>query len=218
MPYHKEIPFDGLHKAKFSGGLLADMPATPEGFGDVYWAYDDDGGDGAIYLTNADGSAWVKFVVALPGTVSVLDDLTDVDAAAPTNTYALMWNSGASKWQPQNVARAFGTGSVLIDVTGVADSYTLAYDVVNSKFVVVSRVVNFDDLADVSLATAVKGDIVVYNGSSYVKLAAAADGKVLTTDSGAADGLSYKTPFTANMILTADFEVLVDIDGNVMTI
>jgi hypothetical protein len=38
------------------------------------------------------------------------------------------------------------------------------------------------------------GDLVVWNGSAWVTLAAGTDGDVLTADSGASEGLSYQTP------------------------
>lgn len=46
-------------------------------------------------LIEYDGGAWVT----APGGVSVLDDLTDVDAPAPGNGDALRFNSGSGEWQ-----------------------------------------------------------------------------------------------------------------------
>lgn len=202
MPLHKTLPFECLHKAIVSGGLLADRPVTPEGFGDLYWAFDANGGDGALFMTNEDGDAWVELVASSGGALA-LNDLTDVDAPTPTNTYALLYNSGAGQWQPQNVVRAFGTGAIIIDITGVADGKTLAYDAVNSKFVVVNRVVNLDDLADVNTTSPAKGDLLLHNGSIYIRQAVGTNGQVLVADNTEASGVKWTTT-SAGDLTTAD--------------
>lgn len=55
--------------------------------------------DGAAYI-DAGGGA-VDSVNGQTGAVSLaLDDLSDVDAIAPTDGHALTWNSSAGKWEP----------------------------------------------------------------------------------------------------------------------
>lgn len=55
MAEHATLPFAGLHKARFDSGLFADLPASPEGDGDAYYATD----TGAIYVGAS--SAWVLY-------------------------------------------------------------------------------------------------------------------------------------------------------------
>lgn len=56
--------------------------------------------DGSAYV-DAGGGGAVDSVNGKTGAVSLaLDDLSDVDAAAPTDGYALTWNNGAGKWEP----------------------------------------------------------------------------------------------------------------------
>jgi hypothetical protein len=61
MPFHSQLSFEALHKAKFEGGLDANLPANPEGFGDAYWAPDGNSSAGALYLTTLDGADWFEF-------------------------------------------------------------------------------------------------------------------------------------------------------------
>jgi hypothetical protein len=212
MGYHDEIPFEGLHKAKFMGGLDADLPLTPEGFGDAYWAVDVN----KVYLTNAAGDTWVEFVPTVSGGVESLDDLDDVSVASAVTGDGLVFNG--TEWQGQNVPRVFGTGTVLFDPTGVIDGKIFVYSASLSRFVMTDRVVNLADLGDVGTFTAAKGDIIVNNGSLFTNLTVGVNGQMIAANSGTATGLEWQTPFTANAILTADFEVLVDSDGNVLTI
>lgn len=119
MALHSAIAFAGLHKAKIDGGLLIDRPAAPEGFGDMYWATDDDGGVGAIYLSNAAGNTWVKFSIAASNIN--LDDLGDVDAAAPTNGQVLTWNNGTSAWEAATPSAASDASAVTYTPAVVTD-------------------------------------------------------------------------------------------------
>jgi hypothetical protein len=100
MPLHSNISFAGLHKAKINSGLLTARPASPEGVGDMYWAYDDDGGNGAIYLTDALGTSWVKFSTS--GGAINLDDLGDVSVPSPSDGQVLYWDNGTSLWKARD--------------------------------------------------------------------------------------------------------------------
>ncbi len=74
MGFHKDIAFEGLHKARLDSGVAASKPVTPEGIGDVYWAYDTE----ELSIANNDGSAWIVYNPAGTPPPSTLGDLTDV--------------------------------------------------------------------------------------------------------------------------------------------
>lgn len=54
MADHSTLAFNTLHKAKIDSGLLANLPASPEGDGDMYYATD----TGVVYIGVS--SAWVQ--------------------------------------------------------------------------------------------------------------------------------------------------------------
>lgn len=74
MGFHNEITFAGLHKARAQAGLAADLPITPDGLGDIYYASDTN----TLYLTNTAGSAWVA--LAGSGATQVKVSVTDTTA------------------------------------------------------------------------------------------------------------------------------------------
>ena len=215
MPFHDSISFDGLHKAKFDGGLDANRPANPEGFGDVYWATDANSGDGALYITNQAGDTWFEFTGGGGGAIN-LGDLADVDTTGVTNTQGLLYNSGAGEWQPQDIPRNL-SDQLDVDITGLVDGQVLVWDNVGSQWVVATKVNALGDLSDVANFTQVKGDIMVSDGAEFDQLGVGSDGQTLIADSGETLGVRWGTSFDADVILTASGEVLVDGDGNVMT-
>lgn len=76
MGFHKDLDFASLHKAKVQQGLLVDLPVSPDGAGDIYFATDANAGDGALYFTNAAGDTWVEFVSGGTGEIKVSSDDT----------------------------------------------------------------------------------------------------------------------------------------------
>lgn len=216
MPFHDALPFDTLHKAKIDTDLDANLPATPEGIGDVYFAPDGNGGQGALYMTNAAGDAWLEFTGTGGGGATVLDDLTDVDTLGVTTGQVLTYNGGVGEWQPQDVATNLAD-LLDIDLTGLVDGDVIIYDSVGGEWVRATKVNALADLSDVANFTQVKGDIMVSDGGLFDALNVGTDGQSLFADSSEPLGVKWEEPFTANRILTADGEVLVDVDGNVMT-
>lgn len=60
-----------------------------------------------------------------------------------------------------------------------------------------SSVGALNDLTDVVIGGVSTGNVLAYNGSNWVNLAAGTDGQVLTVDSGQAEGVSWQTSSTA---------------------
>ncbi|AZI37078.1 hypothetical protein NT2_01_04630 [Caenibius tardaugens NBRC 16725] len=85
----------GLITDYLSQGLAADRPTTPDaatGTLSLYFSTDTE--DLSFYDWN-DG-AWQS----VGSGALALDDLTDVDAAAPTDGDVLTWNNTAGAWEP----------------------------------------------------------------------------------------------------------------------
>ena len=57
MANHATLAFSTLHKGKFDSGDAVDLPANPEGIGDVYWAHDTE----TLYIADSAGTSWVTF-------------------------------------------------------------------------------------------------------------------------------------------------------------
>ena len=53
--------------------------------------------------------------------------------------------------------------------------------------------INLDDLGDVVITSAVKGEILIHNGTNWIDVEVGVDGEVLTANSGAAAGVSWET-------------------------
>lgn len=99
MPFHDELAFADLHKAKINAGNLADRPAFPEGIGDIYWAYDTQD----IYIANAVGADWVLFEGGGGAGIINIGDLQDVNTVGADTGYVLMYNGSTSRWEAQLV-------------------------------------------------------------------------------------------------------------------
>lgn len=88
---HVALPFDELHRAKIQTGLSANLPATPDGVGDMYYAKDTQ----QIYVANSVGTSWG----ALTGQASI-SDLSDVDSTlTPTVNQTLVYSSETEQWE-----------------------------------------------------------------------------------------------------------------------
>lgn len=213
MPYHDNLPFLSLHKAKVSAGLRVDRPATPDGLGDMYWATNANAGLGALFLTNIGGTSWVEFTNVAPE----LDDLTDVTITTPADGDGLIYVTSTSTWiNSANVTSMSALSDV--DLAGLADGDTLIYDSVGSVFVAGTPTLSISDLTDVGTITQVKGDIIASSGTLFNKVGVGSNNQLLTADSTQTYGIKWSTFSTDfNVILTANGEVLIDSNGNVIT-
>ncbi len=217
---HKDFTFPDLHDAKIRGGLDASRPATPQGFGDIWWSPDGNAGLGALYITNLAGTAWQEFEP--DGSNIDLDDLNDVDAPAPLNNQALVWNSGTNTWQPQTIAR-FLDDLIDVNATGPTNDQIIAYSTGAAAWTLRNGIFSLNDLTDVDLTVPVPqlGSIIVNNGSGFwfVLLKGATNNQVLTVDSTATYGIKWTNNFLPEYILTDENgDVMLDDDGNVLSI
>lgn len=213
MPYHDSLPFLSLHKAKVQSDILANRPVTPEGRGDTFFATDANGGLGALYLSNQAGNIWVEFVQTIPN----LGELTDVNITTPANGNTLIYNSATSTWIDGTTSSSI---SALTDVnlTGLSDGEILIWDNVNNEWINESRVTAIGELSDVATFTQAKGDIIASNGTIFNRIAVGANNQVLTANSSQTNGVQWTTfSVDFNVILTANGDVLVDSNGNVIT-
>ena len=72
----------------------------------------------------------------------------------------------------------------------------------NAVWKATSTVGAINDLSDVTITTASKGDIVVYNGSAWVDLTVGSNGLALKADSSTATGLTWGTAGGATLLHT----------------
>lgn len=81
---HRFIPFSGLHKAKFDGGLADDLPTSPEGLGDIYMAFDTN----TLYICQADSPlAWSDYVlsdIGSGGSATPFSGVSSINASSQT--------------------------------------------------------------------------------------------------------------------------------------
>jgi len=108
-----------------------------------------------------------------------INTLNDVDTSSctPTNGQALVWNSANSVWVPGNVA---SSGITLTDLSvtqnSASGSGSLTYDNTTGVFTYTppsassSNVTSIDDLSDVTITTPSSGQILEYNGSTWVNV------------------------------------------------
>ena len=120
MGFHDAIAFDSLHKGIFNGGLIGDRPATPEGFGDVYWATDTT----TLYTTNAAGDTWVEVSASI--SASSIGDLSDVTITAVADLQFLQYDNGTSQWI--NMTLGMSDLSDVADVTGAAKGDIIVFN------------------------------------------------------------------------------------------
>ncbi|RMG98654.1 MAG: hypothetical protein D6706_06810 [Chloroflexi bacterium] len=208
MVKHSAITFDGLHKAKFDSGTDAAKPAAPEGVGDVYWAYDGNGGAGALYIADATGSAWVNFSGA--GAASI-DDLSDVTITSPSNRQALIYNGVSTQWENAflvfsdisdvTLTHAKGkilvsNGTNLVELNVGTDGQVLTANSAapnGIEWAAASAAGSIDDLSDVDTSTTppVKGALLAHDGTQWVTNNVGTDGQVLTASAASANGVAW---------------------------
>ena len=144
----------------------------------------------------------------------VADVKTDLSLNNVENTAVSTWTGStniasvgtvtAGTWTATDVAIAHGgtgqsTAQTAIDaLTGVSSAtneHVLTKDTSsgNATWKATSTVGAINDLSDVTITGASKGDIVVYNGSAWVDLTVGSNGLALKTDSSTATGLAWGT-------------------------
>lgn len=155
------------------------VPPTPASGPDpLHIFYETDTGDTFAW----DGSAWDQVNTA--GATPALDDLTDVDAAAPSDGDVLTWVAADSEWQ--NVAPSGGGGHrgclVALAVDAASTNYTGSVAV---SFPIAAEVYDTDSIYDSGAPTRLS----VPSGVTKVRL----KGQMLhstTGTSGSFNGLS----------------------------
>jgi hypothetical protein len=191
MAWHDEIAFEGLHKAKVQIGLLANLPATPEGAGDMYWATDAHSGSGALYITNLAGDEWKELTSSSMGSVESLNDLDDVSAASPNAGDGLVYNDITELWQAQQIVQMLGD-LLNVDLTGIQNGDIIVYNSSESEWQRSTRVTNMNSITDVKTFTPALGDMLIYDGILFDKLPVGDDDEVLVGDSTEDLGVAYK--------------------------
>ena len=66
-----------------------------------------------------------------------------------------------------------------------------------------------DDLLDVVITSAAKGNVLIHNGTNWVNMGVGTNGQVLTANSAATNGADWENPTSATI---ADFELMVWLD------
>lgn len=135
-------------------------------------------------LIEYDGAAWVT----APGGVSVLNDLTDVDAPAPGNGDSLRFNSGSGEWEA--VADGFTLDT---DATLAANSDTRVASQKATKTYVDNKVAGVSWKQAVRVATTVNGTLAsaFENGDAIDGVTLATGDRILIKDqsSGSENGI-----------------------------
>jgi len=96
---------------------LSSAPSTGSGVG-TFWVKDIGGGQTEGYFADEAGNE-IQITNGGALKMGALDDISDVDAASPSDGQVLTWNNSASKWEAQtpsssgeaNTASNVGTGS-----------------------------------------------------------------------------------------------------------
>ena len=120
-----------------------------------------------------------------PGGATTIDALNDVDTStvAPTDGQALVWDNANSQWEPGTVAGSNAvdsvnsqTGVVVLDADDIDDTST------TNKFATAAQLTNADNavqptdsvstLNDVNTSGVSNGDVLSYNGTSWVPTSA----------------------------------------------
>ena len=153
----------------------------------------------------------------------VADVKTDLSLNNVENTAISTWTGStniasvgtvtAGTWQGTDVGIAHGgTGAstaqagidALTAVSSATNEHVLTKDTSsgNAVWKATSTVGAINDLSDVTITTASKGDIVVYNGSAWVDLTVGSNGLALKADSSTATGLTWGTAGGATLLLS----------------
>lgn len=153
----------------------------------------------------------------------VADVKTDLSLNNVENTAISTWTGStniasvgtvtAGTWEGTDVGIAHGgTGAstaqaginALTAVSSATNEHVLTKDTSsgNAVWKATSTVGAINDLSDVTITGASKGDIVVYNGSAWVDLTVGSNGLALKADSSTATGLTWGTAGGATLLHT----------------
>ena len=153
----------------------------------------------------------------------VADVKTDLSLNNVENTALSTWAGStniasvgtvtAGSWEGTDVGITHGgTGAstaqaginALTAVSSATNEHVLTKDTSsgNAVWKATSTVGAINDLSDVTITTASKGDIVVYNGSAWVDLTVGSNGLALKADSSTATGLTWGTAGGATLLHT----------------
>ena len=153
----------------------------------------------------------------------IADVKTDLSLNNVENTAISTWTGStniasvgtvtAGTWQGTDVGIAHGgTGAstaqagidALTAVSSATNEHVLTKDTSsgNAIWKVASTVASLNDLTDITITGASKGDIVVYNGSAWVDLTVGSNGLALKADSSTATGLTWGTAGGATLLHT----------------
>lgn len=153
----------------------------------------------------------------------VADVKTDLSLNNVENTAISTWTGStniasvgtvtAGTWEGTDVGIAHGgTGAstaqaginALTAVSSATNEHVLTKDTSsgNAVWKATSTVGAINDLSDVTITGASKGDIVVYNGSAWVDLTVGSNGLALKADSSTATGLAWGTAGGATLLHT----------------
>ena len=133
--------------------------------------------------------------------VKVLDS-SSLGSGVTSSSLTSVGTIGTGTWQGTAIGITYGgTGqttaqaaiNALTQVSGATDEYVLTKDTStqNAVWKAASTVAAVNDLTDVTITGAAKGDILVYNGSAWVDLTVGNNTEVLTADSAEATGLKW---------------------------
>ena len=120
----------------------------------------------------------------LTNSVLTQPTLTLTQSASPTPTA-----EGRVEWDTDDNKIKIGTG--ITTLTFSDDAYNAATYQAAGSYLTDITGESIDDLSDVEYGTPAKGDILVYNGSDYTKLAVGTNNLVLTADSTESTGLKW---------------------------
>jgi len=133
--------------------------------------------------------------------VKVLDS-SSLGSGVTSSSLTSVGTIGTGTWQGTAIGITYGgTGqttaqaaiNALTQVSGATPEYVLTKDTStgDATWKAASTVAAVNDLTDVTITGAAKGDILVYNGSAWVDLTVGSDGQVLKAASGEATGLEW---------------------------
>ena len=133
--------------------------------------------------------------------VKVLDS-SSLGSGVTSSSLTSVGTIGTGTWQGTAIGITYGgTGqttaqaaiNALTQVSGATNEYVLTKDTStgDATWKAASTVAAVNDLTDVTITGAAKGDILVYNGSAWVDLTVGSDGQVLKAASGEATGLEW---------------------------
>ena len=149
-------------------------------------------GDNEILQYNSTSSVWENQTLAEAG----------ISPVAGSTSITTLGTISTGTWEATDVAIAHGgTGSstaqaainAISQVSSATNEHVLTKDTStgNATWKAASTVAAVNDLTDVTITGAAKGDILVYNGSAWVDLTVGSDGQVLKAASAQSTGLEW---------------------------